>query len=141
MFSFVVKRLGFLKDIPLLAIFYDSLLKFWYFLTKPKLLGWIDELEETILTQKSTSVSLHKYGGSQFNYLGKEFAHLHSNGLLDILFSRQIKCELKLQGRIIDHHVFKNSGWISFYITNEDDMKYAKELLKIAYDREVSADL
>lgn len=139
MFSFVVKRLGFLKDIPLLAIFYDSLLKLWYFATKPQLLNWIDDIEHTFLALKSTSVSLHKYGGSQFNYFGKEIAHLHSNGLLDVLFSRQLKSELKLNGRITDHHVFKNSGWVSFYITNEDDLKYAKELLKIAYDREVSS--
>jgi hypothetical protein len=141
MFSFVVKRLGFLKDIPLLAIFYDSLLKLWYFATKPQLLVMIDEIEDTFLVQKSTTVSLHKYGGSQFNYLDKEIAHLHSNGLLDVLFSKQIKNELKLDGRITDYHVFKNSGWISFYITNEDDMSYAKVLLKIAYQREVSADM
>lgn len=141
MFSFVVKRLGFLKDIPLLAIFYDSLLKLWYFITKPQLLNWIDDIELNFLALKSTSVSLHKYGGSQFNFLDKEIAHLHSNGLLDILLSREIKSELKLQGRITDHHVFKNSGWISFYINSEDDLTYAKELLKIAYDREVSSDL
>ena len=141
MFYFVVKRLGFLKDIPLMAIFYDSLLKLWFFVTKPKLLNWIDEIEETVLALKSTSITIHKYGGSQFNYLEKEFAHLHSNGLLDILFSQKLKKEFKLHGNITDHHVFKNSGWISFYINNEEDLHYAKELLKIAYEREISHSL
>jgi len=138
MFSFVVKRLGFLKDIPLMAIFYDSLLKLWYFVTKPKVLDWIDELEETVLAFKDTSISLHKYGGSQFNYLAKEFAHLHSNGLLDILFSLKLKREFMEKGRIMNHHVFKETGWISFYINSKEDLCYAKDLLRIAYEREVS---
>lgn len=48
MFSFVVKRVGFLKDIPLLAILFDSLMRFWMFIAKPELLNWIDDLEENV---------------------------------------------------------------------------------------------
>jgi hypothetical protein len=137
MFSFVVKRLGFLKFIPLIAIFYDSLIKLWVFVTKPKLLDWIDDIEDAILKLPDSSVSIHKYGGSQFNYFQQEFAHLHSNGLLDILFHQKLKQELLVGGRIKDHHVFKNSGWISFYIKDEQDVIYAIGLLRLAYERKV----
>jgi|GEM_PF-6003390 len=36
MFSFVVKRASFLKDIPLVAFIFDSLMRFWTFFTKPE---------------------------------------------------------------------------------------------------------
>ncbi|MEO6520853.1 MAG: luciferase family protein [Mucilaginibacter sp.] len=76
---------------------------------------------------------MHRYGGVQFNYNGKEIGHVHSNGLLDVLFSRQIKYDLMNQGLINDHHVFNNSGWISFYIKKEEDVAYAIDLLRMAY--------
>jgi hypothetical protein len=135
MFAFVVKRLGFLKSIPLLAILFDSLLKLWMLFTKPNVLDWMDELEETVLKWPDTTSSLHRYGGTQFNRRGKEFAHLHSNGLLDILLSKEIKNTLKAEGRISDHHVFENSGWVSFLINTEDDVSYSKTLLKLSYER------
>ncbi|RZK55514.1 MAG: hypothetical protein EOO91_13980 [Pedobacter sp.] len=120
------------------AIFYDSLIKIWVLITKPKLLDWIDDLEENVLSFSETNISLHKYGGTQFNYLKREFGHLHSNGILDILLDQQLKSKMLIAGRINDHHVFKNSGWISFYIQKEDDVEYAKELLQIAYSKIVA---
>ncbi|MEJ5053888.1 luciferase domain-containing protein [Sphingobacterium sp. MYb382] len=138
MFSFVVNRLGFLKHIPFLAIFYDSLLKLWILVANPQMLNWIDAIEDEVLQFPGTDIQLHKYGGTQFNYCDKEFAHLHSNGLLDILFSQKLKKELLREGRIQDHHVFENSGWISFYVKNECDVAYAIELLRRAYDLKVA---
>lgn len=140
MFSFVVKWLGFLKSIPLVAIVYDSLIKLWILITNPKMLGWIDELEEMVLLLPLTEITIHKYGGAQFNYRQKEFAHCHSNGILDVLLNREVKKELMAVGRIDDHHVFKNSGWISFYIQTYDDLFYAKSLLQLAYHRVAQVD-
>ncbi len=135
MFSFIVRWLGFLKGIPLMAIYYDSLIKLWVLVTNPKLLHWIDDLEEFVLTLPQTEITLHKYGGSQFNFKGKEFAHLHSNGILDILFNQKLKKELLIEGKIEEHHVFKNTGWTSFYIKKAADQSIAKELLLKAYQR------
>lgn len=135
MFSFIVKRFGFLKDIPLFAVVFDSLMRLWMFFTKPELLDWIDELEENAIRMPDTTVGIHKYGGTQFNYRGREFAHIHSNGLLDILLNKDLKRSLITEGKIKDHHVFKNSGWISFYIHSKEDVSYASYLLNKAYDR------
>lgn len=135
MFSFVVKRLGFLKDIPLCAIIFDSLIRLWLFFTQPELLDWIDELEENVSRMPGTTVGIHKYGGTQFNYGGQEFAHVHSNGLLDILLNKELKRSLMTEGKIRDHHVFKNSGWISFHLQHQQDVTYACHLLSKAYER------
>jgi hypothetical protein len=133
MFKFIVKYFGLLKSIPLLAYLFDSQFKLWLLITNAELLDCLDDIEAEVLSWKGTSVSLHKYGGLQFNWNGKEIGHIHSNGVLDIRFSQKIKQQLMEEGRISDHHVFTNSGWISFYVMKKEDVKYANRLLKMAY--------
>ena len=133
MFRFIVKYLGFLKHIPYVALLFDCMLRLWLLLTKPEILDCLDEIEAEIKTWPRTTTSLHKYGGMQFNCNGKEIGHIHSNGILDICFSRKIKQQLMAEGRISDHHVFANSGWISFYIMQPEDGLYAAQILRMAY--------
>ncbi|WP_207421092.1 luciferase domain-containing protein [Desertivirga brevis] len=131
MFAFVVNRLGFLKVMPGLPLFFDALLRLWLFVTKPQMLEWLDDIESEVGSWEDVSLSLHKYGGLQFNYKGKEIGHLHSNGLLDVLFSRKMKAELLADMRVGDHHLLKRSGWISFYLKSEEDVNYAIQLLRL----------
>ena len=118
---------------PLFPHLFDAWLKIWSVITFSPTLDHIDNIESEVLTWRGTSTSLHKYGGTQFNYGQKEIGHIHGNGLLDIRFSRAVKAALIKQSKIDDHHVFKNSGWISFYVKTLDDVVYAKKLLEMAY--------
>ena len=135
MFGFVLRYFAWLKDIPLLPQVFDAMLKMQMLWRQPEILDWIDELEQEFLAWDQVDVSSHRYGGMQFNISGKELGHLHSNGLMDILFSVKLKKENRDQGRAEDHHVFKKSGWISFYIRDLGDKAYALELLRMAYLR------
>lgn len=117
MFEFVIRYLSFLKRIPLLPHIFEAMLKLDLFLRNRKLLNDIDALEQEILTWEGITPALHHYGGIQFNLYDKEIGHLHGNGMLDILFSRKIKAELLHSMNVSEHHTFKNSGWISFAIT------------------------
>ncbi|MBB5622978.1 hypothetical protein HDE69_004060 [Pedobacter cryoconitis] len=137
LFSFVVKRFGFLKTIPLLALIFDSWLKLWMFICKPEILDWLDEIEAEVLTWKGMSVVTHRYGGLQFDLHGTEIGHIHSNGIMDVLLTRQLKQELLEEGRVVHHHVFSQSGWISFYMISISDKEYAKALLLLAYHRKL----
>lgn len=110
------------------------MLKLWVLVTHSEILDWMDEIEAEVLSWKGTTISKHKYGGLQFNYNGKEIGHLHSNGLLDILYSRKIKKKLMEYGKIKQHHVFESSGWISFYLERPADKRYAIQLLLISYN-------
>ena len=135
MFSFIVKYLGFLKHIPLMGNVHDSIMRIWYLVTNPKILDFIDELESFGQQMPQVFISVHRYGGLQFDFLNKELAHIHSNGLLDVLLSKKLKTVLLAEGRISPHHIFGNSGWISFYIKNAEDLAYAKSLLTLAYEQ------
>jgi predicted DNA-binding protein (MmcQ/YjbR family) len=128
-----VRYFGFLKRVPLLPHVFDAGFKLWLVITNSELVDHIDAIEAGVSAWDGTTVGLHKYGGIQFSYAGSEMGHIHSTGLLDIRFSKAIKTQLLTENRIEPHHVFANSGWISFYIRNKEDRDYAIKLLATAY--------
>ncbi len=132
MFNFFVKYFGFLKSVPFAAHLFDTQLRLWELLTFSPVLKYIDDIEAEVLKWPGVYKSMHKYGGLQFNFDGRELGHIHSNGLLDMRFSRKIKEQLLAEGRVTEHHVFKKSGWISLYIRDYNDALYALELFKMA---------
>jgi Family of unknown function (DUF5519) len=133
-FSFAVRYLGFLKHVPLLPHLFETLLKMGTLLSNKVILDHIDDIETEVLSWKGTSTRSHKFGGLQFDVDKREIGHIHGNGLLDILFNRDLKAKLIADGKAMDHHIFPNSGWISFYIKTSDDRKNAIELLQRSYD-------
>jgi hypothetical protein len=133
MFNLVVKYASPLKHVPVLPHVFDALLKIGTLLSNKNLVDYIDEIEDEVVSWPETSVHIHKFGGTQFNFYDKELGHIHGNGLLDILFSRKAKSELMLKYPVKEHHVFKNSGWISFQVKTEADKNIAIQLLRYAY--------
>lgn len=133
MFNFVVNYLGFLKYVPGLGLLFDSWLKLSTLLINPDLLDHMDNIRHEVSKWEGVDIGLHKYGGMQFNYRTREIGHIHGNGLLDMLLSWQLKKQLIIEGKVLDHHVFKHTGWVSFYIKTEADKNYALELLKLGY--------
>ena len=133
MFNFIVKYFGFLKHVPFFPHLFEAWLKIFVLISNKKILDYVDEVENEVLSWKNTSIHIHKFGGIQFNLNKKELGHIHGNGLLDILFSKMTKSQLLKEGKVGDHHTFKNSGWTTFKIKTEEDKKSAIELLKQAY--------
>jgi len=140
MFAFLVKYFGFLKHVPLLPHLVDAWMKIYGFLRKPWLIQTIEEIEKEISEWQGVQVGLHKYGGLEFRFNNREFGHIHSNGILDILFTRAIKEKVIQAYHAKEHHVFPLSGWISFYINSISDKEYALELLKLSYTNALAKD-
>jgi predicted DNA-binding protein (MmcQ/YjbR family) len=46
-----------------------------------------------------------------------------------------VRDELIAAGRAEPHHVLPDSGWISFWIRDDDDVAEAVELLRMSYER------
>lgn len=138
MFRFVVKYLGFVKHVPLFAVVFDSMIMLWNSVFNRQLIKAIECIESELATWKGIERRPHKFGGIQFNYGGKEIGHIHSNGILDILFTRTIKNDLLRRGCATNHHVFTNSGWITFYVRSSEDIKNAISLLARSYNEKSS---
>jgi hypothetical protein len=117
----------------MLAWIADAFMMMGYSLFKPQIVKVIDDIEEEVSQWEGITTSIHPYGGRQFNYHNKELGHIHGNGVLDILFNRAIKTRLVNEGIANEHHTFKKSGWVSFYLKNVADYETGIQLLKLAW--------
>jgi luciferase-like monooxygenase len=80
----------------------------------------------------------HRFGGTEF-MLGKvEIGHLHSNGLVDIPFTRKLRNQLINESKASPHHILPESGWISYSVRNEADSEHAIWLFRLSYLHKLS---
>jgi hypothetical protein len=77
----------------------------------------------------------HRFGGVEFRVNGHEIGHLHGDRLADLPFPVRMREELVAAGRARLHHVLPRSGWVSFPIRGEEDVKGAIELFRLNYER------
>lgn len=98
----------------------------------PARLRAIREVEAQVSRWPGVQTGVHRLGGIGFFVHGKESSHIHGNGLLDCFVGRASRDELVNHGRALPHHIFPRSGWISFWIRDEKDVRSALELIRIA---------
>ena len=98
----------------------------------PSRLRALSAIESTVRGWPGMRVGVHRLGGMGFFFRDKESSHIHGNGLLDCLVGRTNRDALIESGRALPHHVFPQSGWISFWVENESDVEAALELIRIA---------
>ena len=130
MFRFVVHRLHWLARIPLIPQIFDALLLTWTAIFQREKLHAIELLESTALRLPGMSSVTHRFGGIGFASGGREIAHVHGNGLLDVKLNRQRVSELVAAGWALPHHVFGASSWISFWLQTPADCGRAVALIK-----------
>ena len=103
-------------------------------LFKPARLRAISAIESTVRARPGMHVGVHRLGGMGFFFRGKESSHIHGNGLLDCLVGRANRDQLVESGCALPHHVFPQSGWISFWVRDENDIEPALELIGTAIE-------
>jgi hypothetical protein len=115
---------------------FDALLLGATGLFHPARLKAISEVEAQVGQWPGMRSGVHRLGGIGFFFEGKESSHIHGNGLLDCFVGRTKRDELVRDGRALTHHIFPQSGWISFWIRDERDLAPALELIRIAAARQ-----
>lgn len=130
MFRFVVRHLRWLARVPLAPQFFDALLLAWTALFHRQRLQAMENLEEAALRLPGVTPRVHRFGGIGFACRGREFAHLHGNGLLDVHLTRERAAELVASHRAELHHVFGPSVWISFWLWSAGDLENALSLIE-----------
>jgi hypothetical protein len=124
--------LKWLGRIPGAPQIFDAMLLGATGLFYPKRLRAISAIEKAVCEWPDMRVGSHRFGGIGFFFRGRESSHIHGNGLLDCFVGRVNRDGLIASGRALPHHVFPNSGWISFWIEDESDVEAAMELIRIA---------
>ena len=132
MFRFVVRHLRWLARVPGLTHLFDAALLAWTWLAHPARLAAMQEIENRALELPGVRLRAHRLGGIAFARGRQELGHLHGNGLLDLFVGREQRDALVAAGRAEPHHVFAQSGWISFWVRSPSDTPAALSLLAIA---------
>jgi Family of unknown function (DUF5519) len=95
----------------------------------------LKKLEDEILAWPHVSVHPHRFGGREFLFDEAEVGHVHTGGIVDIPFPRSVRDALLANGLAEEHHWVPNSGWITFNLRNEEDLKHALWLMRLSYLR------
>lgn len=129
-FNFVVRHLHFLARVPLAPQFFDAALLTWTALFHRQRLVAMDDFEQG-LSNLEIDRCVHRFGGTGFVRDGREFAHLHGNGLLDIELTRELANQIVQQKRATPHHVLGRSRWVSVWLISIADVPNAIELVEL----------
>lgn len=89
---------------------------------------------KAVLTWPEVTAHPHRFGGTEFQLGKREIGHIHGDTLVDIPFPTKVRNELVAAGRAQPHHVLPESGWISFYIRQPEQVAEAIALLRQSYD-------
>lgn len=89
---------------------------------------------KAVLTWPEVTAHLHRFGGTEFQLGKREIGHIHGDALVDIPFPTKVRNELVAAGRAQPHHVLPESGWISFYIRQPEQVAEAIALLRQSYE-------
>jgi Luciferase len=75
------------------------------------------------------------YNFLEFRVGRREIGHLHGNRLADLPFPVRIREQLVASGKAAPHHSHPDTGWVSFYITGEQDLRAIVDLFRLNYER------
>ncbi|MCH5584519.1 DUF5519 family protein [Shimazuella sp. AN120528] len=95
----------------------------------------LQTLREKLLALEGVNEQSHRFGGVEFRYQSKELGHIHGEKLADLPFPKKIRDEL-IESKLAEpHHIYPNSGWVSFYINSEKDIDILLKLFYMQYER------
>ncbi|MBI3762928.1 MAG: DUF5519 family protein [Chloroflexi bacterium] len=97
--------------------------------------GARDKIQNAVTAWPEATAHPHRFGGTEYR-VGerREIGHIHGDHLVDIPFPTKVRHELVAAGRAEPHHILPDSGWISFYLREANDVERAIELFRLSYD-------
>jgi len=95
----------------------------------------LKNLEQEVSGWQHVSVHPHRFGGMEFRFGDAEVGHTHIGGIVDIPFPRSVHDALLADGLAEEHHWVPNSGWVTFHVRSEEDLRHALWLMRLSYLR------
>ncbi len=96
---------------------------------------YLKSLEDEVSNWPSISMHPHRFGGREFRFGRAEVGHVHTGGIVDIPFPRPVRDALLAEGLAEEHRWVPDSGWITFRIRGDGDLKHALWLMRLSYLR------
>jgi len=95
----------------------------------------LKKLEDEVSVWPQISVHPHRFAGREFRFGNAEVGHVHTGGIVDIPFPRSVRDALLAEGLAEGHRWVPNSGWITFHVRSDEDLKHALWLMRLSYLR------
>lgn len=95
----------------------------------------LEKIKKEILSWPGVTTGQHRFGGTEFRVGKREMGHIHGDKLADLPFPMQVRNQLIESGRALPHHILPESGWVSKWIRNEEDVSEVVELFRMQYKR------
>ncbi len=90
-------------------------------------------ITQTACGWEGVTVQSHRFGGVEYVIGKREIGHIHGDHLVDIPFPKKVRDELVAAGRAEAHHILPETGWVSFYLRQPEDVEKAIALLQQSY--------
>ncbi len=96
--------------------------------------GAQERITQTVTSWEGVIAQPHRFGGVEYAIGKREIGHIHGDHLVDIPFPKKVRDEIVAAGRAGPHHILPDTGWISFYLREEDDVEKAIGLLRESFE-------
>ena len=91
-------------------------------------------ITQTVTSWEGVTVAPHRFGGVEYVIGKREVGHIHGDHMVDIPFPKKVRDVLVAEGRAQPHHLLPETGWISFYLRQEEDVEKAIALFRESYE-------
>jgi predicted DNA-binding protein (MmcQ/YjbR family) len=98
-----------------------------------KIRGAGERIQKTVSSWDRVETHPHRFGGTEFRIGKREIGHIHGDTLVDIPFPTKIRDEIVAAGEAEPHHILPETGWVSFYLKDDEDIEKAVALLERSY--------
>jgi predicted DNA-binding protein (MmcQ/YjbR family) len=92
-----------------------------------------DAITKAVTAWEGVTVAQHRFGGVEFVVGTREIGHIHGDHMVDIPFPKKVRDQIVAAGRAQPHHILPETGWVSFYLRQDEDVELAITLLDESY--------
>ncbi len=96
-------------------------------------IGAQETITNAVTSWKGVTVRPHRFGGVEYVMGKREIGHIHGDHLVDIPFPKKVRDAVVREKRAQAHHILPESGWVSFYLRQPEDVGQAIALLAESY--------
>ena len=95
--------------------------------------GAQEMITKAVTSWAGVTAQRHRFGGVEYVIGKREIGHIHGDHLVDIAFPKKVRNEIVAAGRAQPHHILPETGWVSFYVGEAEDVEKAIALLEESY--------
>ena len=96
--------------------------------------GAQERITQAVTSWENVTAHPHRFGGVEYVIGKREIGHVHGDHLVDIPFPKKVRDAILAARKAQPHHILPETGWVSFYLREEEDVEKAISLLRESFE-------